>query len=111
MNENDIRKPEREGDEGKNVLPLGDWLSLKLDIPSDIMSGGMRVELRGRNSMTVHGCRKILGYSPDRIILQMKNCVIEVRGSRLVCISYLAGAVGIEGRICALTLDDGGDVE
>ena len=109
MIEKDRRKTEREGAERKNELPLGEWLSLKLDIPSDIMSGGMRVELRGRNSMTVHGCRKILGYSPDRIILQMKDCIIEVCGACLVCISYLAGAVGIEGRICAVTLEDGGD--
>lgn len=83
----------------KESRPLAEWLSVKLDIPSDILCGGIRVEIRGRNSLTVHGCRKILTYCPCKIQLKMRDCVLSVTGERLICSSYLAGAVGIDGRI------------
>ncbi len=83
-----------------------EWLAVKLDFPPDVWAGGMRLELRGRHALTVHGCRKILSYAPDEIILGLKGCVLSVRGARLICSSYLAGAVCIDGRVDALTFDD-----
>ncbi len=82
-----------------------EWMAVHLDFPPDVWSGGMRVELRGRNALTVHGCRKILSYNPEEIRLTMKGCTLSVRGKRLVCSSYLAGAVGIDGRVDDLSFE------
>ena len=79
--------------------PLPEWLAVKLDFPPDMFEGGMRLELRGRNSLLVHGCRRILHYAPEEMRLKMKSCVLCIKGERLICHSYLAGAVGIEGKI------------
>ena len=79
--------------------PLPEWLAVKLDFPPDMFEGGLRLELRGRNSLLVHGCRRILQYAPEEMRLKMKGCVLCIKGQRLICHSYLAGAVGIEGKI------------
>ena len=79
--------------------PLPEWLSTRLDIPPDIWTGGMRVEIRGQNSAVVHGCQRILEYRPDQVSFQMKTCRLTVKGKRLCCVAYLAGAVELNGRI------------
>ena len=94
--------------DGPTAAPsISEWLAVKLDIPADTIDGGIRLDMRGRNTLIVHGCRKILGFSPDEIRLSLGTCILAVCGMRLICTSYLAGAVGIEGYICALRFEDG----
>ena len=87
--------------------PLGEWLAVRLDIPADLTGGGLRLDLRGRNSLTVHGCRRILDFSPCEVRLAVENATLTVTGCRLICTAYLAGAVGIEGCICSIRFCDG----
>lgn len=87
--------------------PLPEWLAVRLDIPSDMLEGGFRLDMRGRHTLTVHGCRRILDYTPGLIRLSLGAYNLSVQGERLVCTSYLAGAVGIEGCICAINIEDG----
>ena len=92
-------KPRKQDAEPNQRRRLPEWLAVRLDLPPDILSGGMRAELRGRNLLTVQGCRRILTYTPTCIRLQMKDTVLAVRGRRLGCTSYLAGAVGVDGLV------------
>ncbi len=87
--------------------PLAEWLSVQLDIPGDLPDGGIRLDMRGRHTLTVHGCRRIVDFSPEAIRLALKACTLLVRGRRLICTSYLAGAVGIEGEIVCVQFEDG----
>lgn len=84
---------------------LPEWLAARLDIPPDILPGGMRLELRGRNLLTVHGTRRILTYTPNCIRLEMKDTVLAIRGRRLCCTTYLAGAVSMDGSVESLTFE------
>lgn len=84
-----------------------EWLAVKLDIPADSLSGGLRLDMRGRNTLTVHGCVRILDFSPCEIRLALHDGTLTVGGQRLICTSYLAGAVGIDGYICSLCFGDG----
>ena len=86
---------------------LSEWLSLKLDIPSDLVDG-MRIELRGRHTLLLHGCCGILTYAPDEMRFRLTEADLCVTGERLVCHSYLAGAVGVEGKIDGLYLVEKG---
>ncbi len=88
--------------------PLAEWLAVCLDIPADMVDGGIRLDMRGRHTLTVHGCRRILDFSPCEIRLALKHCALVIRGERLMCTSYLAGAVGIEGLICCLQFENEG---
>ena len=98
------------GREGSAEAPrrtLTEWLAVKLDIPADVTAGGLRLELRGRNTLTVHGCTGILDFNPCEVKLSVKDATLTVTGCRLICTAYLAGAVGIEGYICSVSFTDG----
>lgn len=98
------REKERKKEQGR---PLKEWLAVKLDVPADVMGDGLRLDMRGRHTLTVHGCRKILTFSPCEVSLALKDSTLTVKGRRLICIAYLAGAVGIEGYICGISFCDG----
>lgn len=69
------------------------------DVPPELLCGGCHVEIRGRNRVTVRGCKKIVRYSTENIILKMKCDFLEIHGKRLCCLTYLSGAVVVEGLI------------
>lgn len=96
--------PKESDPQGKRRLP--EWLACRLDLPPDILPGGMRLEMRGRNLLTVHGTRRILTYSPTCIRLEMKEAVLAVRGKRLCCTAFAAGAVCMDGFIQSLILEE-----
>ena len=86
---------------------LRQWIIDKLDIPADVIEGGVRIDLRGRNQLIVYGCKKILDYSPTEIRLAVCKWVLWVKGEGLSCNSYLSGAVGIDGKIDAIAFEEG----
>ena len=55
--------------------------------------------LRGRHGVSVHGCRKILLYSPEEIRLQLHRDFLSVRGEGLFCSSFAFGTVEVKGEI------------
>ncbi len=104
MNGREIKSTEKKRVGAENERrSLSEWLSLKLDIPSDL-ADGMRIELRGRHTLLLHGCCGILTYTPTEMRFRLSDGELRVTGARLVCHSYLAGAVGVEGRIDGLFL-------
>ena len=77
-----------------------------LDLPVDLLCGGCYLELRGRNDLRIQGCRKILVYTEEEIVLRLRHGGIRVRGRRLVCSSYHAGHVMIDGWISGMEFVD-----
>lgn len=86
---------------------LAEWLAVKLDVPADVLEGGIRLDMRGRHTLTVHGCKRILDVSPCEIRLSLGSYSLIVCGRRLICTAYLGDAVGIEGCMTALRFEDG----
>ena len=85
--------------------PFRERLSRLLGIPSDaIGADGFMAEWRGRGSVTVRGCRKILSYEMTEIRLRTRDGDVTVTGNGLTCFSYFYGAIGIEGRIDSVSL-------
>lgn len=66
---------------------------------SDLLSTGETVVMYGDRRITVQGCRKILAYAPTEIRLQLKHCVLSVRGSELICSCFSGGCTTLQGRI------------
>ena len=81
-------------------------LSEKYDIQPEMMLGGCRLELRGRSSLSVGGCRGIVTYSPEEVILRMRDGLFLVRGCRLSCDSYTCGEVLISGRVDLMSFEE-----
>jgi sporulation protein YqfC len=61
------------------------------------------VVLRGRRGVTVHGCRKILQYSPIEIRLELNRSAISIEGEGLYCTSFGTGSVTVEGNVRRVT--------
>ena len=89
---------------------LSEFLTCECDIPGELASGGCYVEIRGRNCVKVRGCRKIISYSPVRVVLKMKRDAICVDGKKLTCITYFAGAISVEGIIDSVSFIHGTEV-
>ncbi len=81
---------------------ITEYLSSVSELPSDAMSGEVRIELRGRYQLFITGCRKIIKYSPTLMILAVKGDKLSVGGERLVCTSYHGGTIAIEGKIISV---------
>ena len=77
----------------------------KLDIEPDIVGGSM-IELRGRESLSLRGCERILVYRSDEIRLSISEGVLAVLGERLICTSYFGGVVRIEGSIKGISFEE-----
>lgn len=106
MSDKRKKNADMSADDCSSRCPLPEWLAVRLDVPADMLEGGMCVELRGRNTLLVRGCQRILQYTPELLTFQMKGCVLKITGTRLVCHSYLAGAVGVEGRVDGICFDE-----
>ncbi len=83
-----------------------EYLSLKAELPSDALAGEVRIELRGRNSLFLGGCRRIVKYSPELIVFRIKGGEVFIKGDALICTSYHSGTVGIEGRIGSVSFSE-----
>lgn len=88
---------------------LREKLCAALDISPDLLPHGFSVDIRGRNQVSISGGGQILLYTPERVSVRVADGKISVVGKRLCCVSYLAGAVDIQGYIEAVYLDDGGE--
>lgn len=90
--------------EGKLGFP--ERICRALDIEPDVLPHASLVEIRGRSAVSVSGGGKILEYTDDEIKLALKNGAVVIRGKRLVCASFCAGKVRIEGRIECVSFEE-----
>lgn len=86
---------------------FSEFLTCDCDIPGELASGGCYVEIHGRNCVKVRGCRRILVYSPTKVVLKMKREVLCVSGKKLSCLAYFAGAISVEGIIDSVSFAHG----
>lgn len=95
--------------DSKEKMNLRERIDKALDIPPDFLPSETNIVLRGRNSLTVSGTKKILLYTPDEIRLELYESTLSVKGQRLICSSYHKDATGIDGQIVSVTFEDLGE--
>ena len=83
---------------------LIEYLATKAELPSDVLTGEFRIELRGRNTLFMQGCRRILKYSPEEMKIAAKGFEISIKGRRLVCSAYYGGNITVDGFIEGIEL-------
>ena len=76
-----------------------DLIFEKTGITSDEISGGVTLEMRGRNYLLISGCKRIEKYSPTVMVMRVGKDLLCVCGEGLICSSYHGGTVSIEGII------------
>ena len=82
-----------------------EWLEKKFDISPDLVSS-IRIEIRGQNRLLLEGCRKILKYSEQEMLLDLGKVRLRVCGRRLWCTSFISGALGVGGEILSVSFEE-----
>lgn len=74
----------------------------RLDIPREALPGGFGLTLSGQSELTVRGCRRILEYSTDLILLLLSGVVLEISGEGLLCRVFTPERITVCGRVSAI---------
>ena len=98
MNKEQPIKRERES--------FSEKIAKRLDISPDILPGGTMIAIRGRASVSVSGSAGIVLYTPDEIKLSLRKGSLSIRGCRLVCTSYNAEELHIDGKIISVSFEE-----
>lgn len=70
-----------------------------LKLPKDSMLGASIITVTGNNDIFIENYKGILQYSSELILLQGKNCKIELKGKRLNIVYYTNEDMKISGVI------------
>ena len=97
----------KQTDKNERGVPFREKLMQRLDLPPDLLPGETLVEIRGQNALSLKGGGRILLYTPQEIRVSLKNSKLVILGERLICTSYCAGAIGVEGRIEGVFFEEG----
>ena len=73
-----------------------------LDLPEDLFLGLPNISLLGNKKMYISNHRGILSYSPDEIIVIIKDYQILIRGKQLNIVNYSKDELSILGHVCSL---------
>ena len=78
-----------------------------LDIPREALPGGFGIQISGKSSLTVRGCRRILQYGADCIRLSLgKKLALAIRGRGLICTVFEGGQATVEGLLQGLSFEE-----
>ena len=91
-----------QGRKKEGRVRAAEWLERKFDITPDVFDG-VCIEIRGQNKLLLQGCRKILKYGEQEMLLDLGKTQLRVCGQRLWCTSFVSGALGIGGHICSVS--------
>ena len=92
-------------DEKNSILPNlfkrhgVDKISDALLLPVDTLRNFPTVQIRGNRETVVEGCRGLLSYERECVLLETKFCVIEIQGRELILRTLAAGMLSIKGYI------------
>lgn len=63
-----------------------------------------QIEIRGRNSIIIQGCRRICEYEDETVKINVGNYNIRIVGSDLRIKNIADGCVRIDGKLLSLDL-------
>ncbi len=85
---------------------LRERLCHSFDIFPDVFPRGTHIELRGRCSLTLHGCGIIKVYDSEKVCFSSSDGDICISGRRLCCSSYRRGVAVVDGQIDSVSFGE-----
>lgn len=79
-------------------------ISKGLELPEDALGAVCRLQIIG-NCAILCGCRKILKYKSDEIIVLTQEGVTAFCGEHLKCVYFFEGTIEISGNISSVRLE------
>lgn len=84
-------------------------LASTLGFPATVSPYVPDIHIEGTQEVSVEGCRGILEYEKDRIVLRLCNKCVMIQGSRLTMRSYFGNHIRIMGDIISVSFLEGYD--
>ena len=91
---------------GADAPPIKEKLLSALDIVPDTLPREGMIEIRGRNYVNIKEGGRIILYTPEKITVEFGHGAVSVCGMRLVCTSYNAGYVRVDGLIMSVGFEE-----
>ena len=70
-----------------------------MGLPEDLSKNAALVEMAGQNSVCICNYTGIIDYSQNRLLLQCRDCRLEVTGNNLQILSYTKDELHLSGII------------
>ncbi len=93
-----------DGTEKKSGGIIRKVIAKSTSFPSDMEVHEFRMEMFGKKTLYIYGCRRILTYSPVEIEVSTGKFSIKTTGEKLLCSTFHEGTVCINGDICKIEL-------
>ena len=74
-------------------------ISAAAQIPKDLSDGAVLVTATGQEELCIENYRGIIEYTDSRLMLQTKNCRVEVLGKNLFISYYTGEELKVTGHI------------
>ena len=78
-------------------------ISAAAQIPKDLSDGAVLVTATGQEELCIENYRGIIEYTDSRLMLQTKNCRLEVLGKNLFISYYTGEETKVTGHIEQIT--------
>lgn len=85
------------------VMVPEQWMR-RLDLPLSSLGHDFYMEIQGEENAVVFGCRAILAYGDDEILLRVRSGVVCIQGAALEIASLVRDCVTVLGKIRAVYL-------
>ncbi len=79
--------------------PAFQKVAAAMEIPADLAEKAALVELTGQNFLRVENYLGIIEYTAERLLLQCKNCRLEISGKNLLIELYAREELILRGQI------------
>ena len=76
-------------------------LSDRMEIPEDTLGNIFRLQIIG-DCAILSGCRKILKYKSEEIVVLTKESAISFCGEHLKCVYFFEGTIEIKGNFSGI---------
>lgn len=71
----------------------------QLNLPKDLMFGSVIITVTGQSEAYIENYRGIIEYSQEKIRLQTKTCLVEIKGEHLLISYYTNDEMKVTGKI------------
>jgi len=83
-----------------------DKLSDFFDIPSECIGGDSLITVAGTHEISVYGCRSILEYGQDCVLVRLSRGKVSVQGKQLEVHALVGDQITVRGKIIAVHLHE-----
>ncbi len=89
--------------------PIRERIASFLEVDSDVITSVPVITIRGKTETEIYGCRGILEYERNRIVLVVGEDYFTVCGENLLLEDFRENSLYVRGKIASVSLEKPGE--